>query len=100
MFQTALGKAPKRYFLCEFKYYNVPNYICRKYDFNNPPEKTTWGENVVDHHSESTKPGAISDYQTFVKKEIIEKDFEGFKSSILSREVVFWPEKHSSSNPL
>ena len=87
-------------FICEFKYYNKPHYICRKYDFNNPPETTTWGKNVIDHFSNSLTPGAINDYQTFQKEETIEKDFEEIRDNILSRNVKFWHEKHHSSERL
>lgn len=87
-------------FLCEFLYYMKPQYICRKYDFNNPPEKTTWGQNVIDENSTSANPGAISDYQTFVKKENVDKDFEEMKNSLLNRNVPFWKENHPTSGTL
>ena len=88
-------------FLCEFEYYRQPKYICRRYDYNNPPEKTTWGQNVVDHNSTSSNPGAFMDYQTFNKKEIIELDFESFKRNILRNNGPgFWSENHPTSGPL
>ncbi len=87
-------------FICEFEYYRAPNYICRQYDFNNPPEKTTWGTNVIDHLSNSPMPGAFADYQTFTKKETIEKDFEKVKNDLLNRSVKFWKENHHTSNSL
>lgn len=87
-------------FLCEFKYYNEPQYICRKYDFNNPPEKMTWGKNVVDHYTGSSVPGAFADYQTFQMKETTEKDFDQMKNSLLTRNVSFWSENHHSSEKL
>ena len=88
------------FFICEFKYYNKPHYICRKYDFHNPPQKTTWGKDVIDESSIAILPGAINDYQTFIKKEIVEKDFETFKQHILSRNVIFWEVNHHSSQHL
>ena len=76
-------------FLCEFKYYNEPQYIRRKYDFSNPPEKMTWGKNVVDQYSGSSDLGAFADYQTFHMKEEIDEDFDQMKNSLLSRKVTF-----------
>lgn len=88
------------YFICEFKYYNKPYNICRKYDFKTPPEKITWGKDVVDYNSESSMSGAIADYQTFEIKENVEKDFSKMKSSIVERGVSFWSEKHHASEKL
>lgn len=88
-------------FICEFLYYKVPHYIRRGYDFNNPPEYTTWGANVIDHNSISSLPGAFSDYQTFSKRnEIVELDFEEIKNRILRTNVIYWPEKYHTSSPL
>lgn len=86
-------------FLCEFEYYRQPKYICRRYDFQNPPDKTTWGKNVVDILSTSSNPGATSDYQTFVKKEVVEKDFEAMTRNLLQK-AAYWPENHHSSKKL
>lgn len=85
------------FFICEFTYYNSPRYICRKYDFNFPPEKMTWGKNVIDIYSESEDPGAFADYQIFQKKLNIELDFNQMKNDILLRGVEFWNENHHSS---
>lgn len=87
-------------FLCEFEYYREPKYICRKYDFHNPPDKTTWGKDVIDHLSSSPNPGAFSDYQTFVKQKTIDKDFDQMKNSLINRKVPFWKENHHTSQNL
>lgn len=88
------------HFICEFKYYNEPYYICRKYDFNAPPEKITQGKNVVDFNNENSISGAIADYQTFEIKESVEKDFNKLKTGIVDRGVSFWLEKHHTSEKL
>lgn len=46
-------------FLCEFEYYREPKYICRKYDYNNSPLKTTWVKNAIYHLSYSQNQGVF-----------------------------------------
>lgn len=88
------------FFICEFKYYNKPFYICRKYDFENAPETIMWGKNVVDHNSMSDSNGAFADYQTFNKLTVLDVDFDQLKYSIINRSVNFWNEEHYDSEKL
>lgn len=85
-------------FICSFSYHTVPAYICRKYDFNNPPDKLTWGKGVIDPNSLSAEPGAVSDYQVFERKEVFEVDFDKMKNEITNR--FFWNEDHHPSTKL
>lgn len=87
-------------FLCEFKYYNAPKYICRVYDFQDPPQSTTWGKGVYDDRSKSLNPGAVADYQTFQKQEQVDLDFEAIKQRILSSDVGYWAEVNHPSRKL
>lgn len=85
-------------FICPFSYHNVPAYICRKYDFNSPPDKLSWGKGVIDPNSISDKPGAVKDYQFFERKEVFEVDFDKMKKEMSTR--FFWNEDHHPSYKL
>jgi len=82
-------------FICDFSFHNVPACISRRYDFHNPPETFSWGKGVIAPNSISDKPGAYKDYQTFQKKETVEKDFEKMKAN--SQSLNHWSESHHPS---
>jgi hypothetical protein len=84
-------------FLCQFSYYHAPRYICRRYNFSNPPDSLSWGKGVVNEQSESPRPGAVADYQVFLKGDVVELDFEAMKTSLKEQNAVFWPEDHHPS---
>ena len=85
-------------FLCNFSYHTAPSYICRRYDFNNPPETLTWGKGVIDPNSIYDQPGAVTDYQTFQRKEIVNIDFDNMKKESATR--FYWTEDHHPSKRL
>lgn len=85
-------------FVCFFKYDNNPFYICRKYDFNKPLDKITWGKGVIDENSDSLNKGAFQDYQFFkIASEIIDKDFDEIKNRIVNNFIPIWVENHHPS---
>ncbi len=85
-------------FVCLFKFYNNPFYICRKYNFNEPLEIISWGKGVENENSYSSKKGAIKDYQFFkITSDIIDIDFNDLKNQIINNLTPIWIEKHHPS---